>query len=137
MLQDIEKGNHDDEKCKEYCNDYKGKFGQELPNCQFKGNKSKIQDLIRKVHIDSDGNVFEVQFSDETTFDEDFQIAIAENQEMTNPNVEQDLNEFQFDTFLAIFCVLLFVAYFSNSWLLFSVAIMDLFYIVLVSNLLK
>ena len=93
--------------------------------------------MIRKVHIDSDGNVFEVQFSDETTFDEDFQIAIAENQEMTNPNVEQDLNEFQFDTFLAIFCVLLFVAYFSNSWLLFSVAIMDLFYIVLVSNLLK
>ena len=67
MLQDIEKGNHDDEKCKEYCNDYKGKFGQELPNCQFKGNKSKIQDLIRKVHIDSDGSVTEIQFVNKTS----------------------------------------------------------------------
>ena len=137
MLQDIEKGRHDDKACKEYCKEHKNRFDQELPDCQFKGNKSKIKNLLRKLYIDSDGNVSEVQFSDETTFDEDFQIAIAENQEMTNPNVEQDLNEFQFDTFLAIFCVLLFVAYFSNSWLLFSVAIMDLFYIVLVSNLLK
>ena len=112
---------------------YKDIFSQELPDCQFKGNKSKIQNLIRKVHIDGDGSVTEVQFVNIITFDEYFQIAIA----ICNPNVEQDLNGFQFDTFLAIFCVLLFVAYFSNSWLLFSVAIMDLFYIVLVSNLLK
>ena len=54
MLQDIEKGNHDDEKCEKYCKKYKEEFDQELPNCQFKGNKSKIQDLIRKVHIDVD-----------------------------------------------------------------------------------
>ena len=51
------------------------KYGQELPDCQFKGNKykklgngwvmvgnEKIQKLIRKVHIDEDGNVTEVQF---------------------------------------------------------------------------
>ena len=97
-MQDIEKGNHDDEACEEYCQKYKEEFGQELPDCQFKGNKSKIKNLLRKLYIDSGGNVSEVQFSDETTFDEDFQIAIAEKQEMTNPNVEQDLNEFQFDT---------------------------------------
>ena len=54
MLQDIEKGNHDDEKCEKYCKKYKEEFDQELPNCQFKGNKSKIQDLIRKVHFDVD-----------------------------------------------------------------------------------
>ena len=62
MLQDIEKGNHDDKAYEEYCNDYKRHFGQELPDCQFKGNKSKIQNLIRKVHIDEDGIVTEVQF---------------------------------------------------------------------------
>ena len=61
-LQDIEKGNHDDEKCKEYCKDYKERFGQELLECQFKGNKSKIQKLIRKVHIGENGIVTEVQF---------------------------------------------------------------------------
>ena len=37
-------------------------FGQELPDCQFKGNKSKIMNLIRKVKIDADGSVTEVQF---------------------------------------------------------------------------
>ena len=96
MLQDIEKGNHDDKKCEEYCEQYERKFGQKpeywsaalrsgaprgrsagrsatpifqqkLPNCQFKGNKSKIQGLIRKVHIDSDGSVTEVQFVKKTS----------------------------------------------------------------------
>ena len=62
MLQDIEKGNHDDQACKEYCQRYKEEFGYELPDCQFKGNKSKIQNLIRKVVIDEDGCVTEVQF---------------------------------------------------------------------------
>ena len=61
-LQDIKKGNHDDRACRRYCQRYKEDFGQELPDCQFKGNKSKLQDLIRKVHIDSDGSVNEVQF---------------------------------------------------------------------------
>ena len=65
MLQDIEKGNHDDQRCEEYCNDYKERFGQELPDCQFKGNKSKIQSLLRKVHIDADGSVTEVKFDKE------------------------------------------------------------------------
>ena len=55
MLQDIEKGNHDDEKCEEHCKRYERKFGQELPECQFKGNKSKIQNLLKKVHINGDG----------------------------------------------------------------------------------
>ena len=57
MLQDIEKGNHGDYWCKKYCKDYKDRFGQELPDCQFKGNKSKIQNLLQKVHIDPDGSV--------------------------------------------------------------------------------
>ena len=55
-------GNHDDKVCEEYWIDYKHRFGQELPNCQFKGNKSKIQKLVRKVKIDLDGNVTDVQF---------------------------------------------------------------------------
>ena len=59
-LQDIEKGNHDDKKCEEYCQEYKENFDQELPDCQFKGNKFKIQNLIRKVHIDVDGSETEV-----------------------------------------------------------------------------
>ena len=52
----MEKGNHDDKKCEEYCQKYKRDFAQELPDCQFKGNKSKIQKLIRKVHIDHNGS---------------------------------------------------------------------------------
>ena len=56
-LQEIEKGNHDDEACDNHCIRYKGRFGQELPDCQFKGNKSKIQELIQKVHINADGSV--------------------------------------------------------------------------------
>ena len=64
QLQDIEKGNHDDKACEKYCNAYKDNFGQELPDCEFKGNKSKIQSLIRKVHIDADGSLTEVRFDD-------------------------------------------------------------------------
>ena len=52
MLQEIEIGNHVDKRCKEYCRRYTKKFGQKLPKCKFKGNKSIIQDLIRKIHID-------------------------------------------------------------------------------------
>ena len=36
-------------------------------DCQFKGNKSKIQKLIRKVHINPSGSVTEVQFVKETS----------------------------------------------------------------------
>ena len=86
----MEKGNHDDKKCEEYCQKYKRDFGQELPDCQFKGNKSKIQNLIRKVIINADGSgVTEVQFGNKTSNDEDFKIAATENQEMNVSNVEQ------------------------------------------------
>ena len=54
LLQDIEKGNHDDKACEEYYAKYKIWFGQELPDCQFKGNNSKIKNLIRRVHVDED-----------------------------------------------------------------------------------
>ena len=63
MLQDIEKGNHNDKTCEEYCKRYTERFGQKIPDCQFKGNKSKIQNLLRKVHIHEDGSVTEVQFN--------------------------------------------------------------------------
>ena len=33
-----------------------------MPECQFKGNKSKIQNLLRKVQIGEDGNVTEIKF---------------------------------------------------------------------------
>ena len=62
-MQDIEKGNHDYNACKDYCQRYKDKFGQELPDCQFKGNKSKIQDLIRKVHVTGGFNFAEAATS--------------------------------------------------------------------------
>ena len=52
MLQEIEIGNHVDKRCKEYCRRYTKKFGQKLPKCKFQGNKSIIQDLMRKIHID-------------------------------------------------------------------------------------
>ena len=90
MLHDIEKGNHDDKECEEYCRKYKARFGQELPDCQFKGNKSKIQNLIRKVKIDLDGNVTEVQFENETSNDEDFKYATTENQKTNLSKVKQD-----------------------------------------------
>ena len=62
-LRNIEQGNHDDYFCEEYCQRYKNRFKQELPDCEFKGNKSKIQKLIKKVHIDENGIVTEVQFT--------------------------------------------------------------------------
>ena len=70
LLRDIEKGKHDNEKCEEYCQEYKDTFGQELPDCQFKGNKSKIQNLIRKVQIDENGIVTEVQFDNKPSDEE-------------------------------------------------------------------
>ena len=76
-------GKHDNEVCEEYCQSHKIMFGQELPDCQFNGNKAKIQSLIRKVKIDADGTVTEVQFDNETsTTDQDFKIVATENQEM-------------------------------------------------------
>ena len=60
LLQEIEKGNHDDNACEIYCIEYKEEFDQEL-DCQFKGNKSKIQGLIRKVRIDADAFGEEVE----------------------------------------------------------------------------
>ena len=39
---------------------------KELPDCQFKGNKSKIQDLIKKVHINAAGIETEFQFEGKT-----------------------------------------------------------------------
>ena len=45
-------------------------FDQDLPDCEYKGNKSKIQKLIRKVQIDENGIVTEIQFDDKTN-DED------------------------------------------------------------------
>ena len=63
-LQDIERGNHADIECEEYCDDYnyRHRLGQKLPDCQFKGDKSKFQSLVRKIHIDADGRVTKVQF---------------------------------------------------------------------------
>ena len=83
MLQDIEKGNHKDEACEEYCKKYKDRFGQELPECQFKGNKSKIQNLVQKVQIDENGSVTEIQFGNETPNNEDFNTATTESQEIS------------------------------------------------------
>ena len=83
MLQDIEKGNHDDKKCEEYRKEYKDRFGQELPECQFKGNKSKIQNLVQKVQIDENGSVTEIQFENETPNNEDFKTATTESQEIS------------------------------------------------------
>ena len=47
--------------------------------------------MIRKVHIGADGSVTDVQFGNETSNYEDFQIAATENQEMNVSNVEQDV----------------------------------------------
>ena len=69
-LQDIEKGHHDDKECEKYHQYYKMDFEQNLPDCEYKGNKSKIQKLIRKVQIDENGIVTEIQFDDKTN-DED------------------------------------------------------------------
>ena len=55
-------GIHDDYTCEKYHRDYKGKFDQDLPDCEYKENKSKIQQLLRKVQIDANGIVTEIQF---------------------------------------------------------------------------
>ena len=62
MLQDIEKGKHDDEECEEYHKDYKETFDKDLEDCEYKGNPSKIQNLIRKIKIDANGIETEIQF---------------------------------------------------------------------------
>ena len=63
MLKDIEKGKHDDEKCKEYRRKYKKNFGKDLEDCEYEGKKFKIQSLIRKINIDASGIQTEIQFS--------------------------------------------------------------------------
>ena len=63
MLQYIEKGKHDDEKCEKYHKLYKEEFGKDLEDCEYKGNKYKIQNLIRKIKIDANGIQTEIQFS--------------------------------------------------------------------------
>ena len=80
LLQDIENGKHDNEKCEKYCQDYNSQFGQKLPECQYKSNPNKIQSLIRKVQINRDGSATEVQFESKTSNEEDIQIEPAENQ---------------------------------------------------------
>ena len=80
-LQDIEKGNHNDEECEKYCKDYKALFGQKLPDCQYIRNPNKIQSLIRKVQINRDGSATEVQFENKTSNEEDIQVEPPENQE--------------------------------------------------------
>ena len=61
LLKDIGNGKHDDRKCKKHCKQHMDFYGLEL-ECEFKGNESKIQKLIRKVHVDANGVVTEVQF---------------------------------------------------------------------------
>ena len=51
------------------------------PDCQFKGNKSKIQKLIKKVHVDENGSVTEIQFD------------IKENSTPKNPEEKESKNE--------------------------------------------
>ena len=58
-------------------------FDQDLPDCEYKGNKSKIQKLIRKVQIDENGSVTEIQFGNETPNNEDFKTASTESQEIS------------------------------------------------------
>ena len=60
---------------------FQEKFDQELPDCQFKGNKSKIQKLIKKVHVDANGSVTEIQFD------------IKENNTPKNPEEKESKNE--------------------------------------------
>ena len=61
-MQDIEQGNHDDEECENYHEKYEDHFEQELPDCEYEGNRSKIQKLLRKVQIDANGIATEIQF---------------------------------------------------------------------------
>ena len=69
LLQDIEKGIHDDDSCENHRRKYKNNFRQDLPDCEYKGNKSKIQKLIRKVQIDESGIVTEIQFDNKKNDD--------------------------------------------------------------------
>ena len=57
--------------CETYCQRYNNIFGHEHPRCQFKGQKSQIQNLIRKVKVDADGSVTEVLFGEEMSTDQD------------------------------------------------------------------
>ena len=86
------------QRCEEYCGKYKDIFGQGLPDCQFKGNKSKIQNLLRKVHIDADGSETQVQFGIETSDGEDFKIVTTENQEKNVLELEVDTSTGQSDS---------------------------------------
>ena len=63
-LRDIENGNHNDEKCEEFSKRYKDRFGQRS-DCEFRSSKSKIQKLVRKIHVDADGSVTDIQFDTE------------------------------------------------------------------------
>ena len=63
-LEEITKGAHDDKECDRYGKRAQSTFGQVQPDCQFKGNKSKIKSLIKKIKVDSDGSVTEVAFDD-------------------------------------------------------------------------
>ena len=56
LLQDVQEGKHDDIKCQMYCEKYQRIFGKALA-CEFEGNKSQIQKLIRKVQVNADENV--------------------------------------------------------------------------------
>ena len=89
MLQDIEKGKHDDEKCKEYHREYiydKEEFVKDLEDCEYKGNKYKIQNLVRKIQIDADGIVTEVQFDNEVIA----LAAIQQRQQLQIENLQEE-----------------------------------------------
>ena len=53
--------------------------------------------MLRKVHINSDGSVTEVQFVNETSDDEDFKIVTTENQVTNTSKVKQDTSIDQSD----------------------------------------
>ena len=53
--------------------------------------------MLRKVHINADGSVTEVQFVNETSDDEDFKIVTTENQETNISKVKQDTSIDQSD----------------------------------------
>ena len=53
--------------------------------------------MLRKVHINADGSVTEVQFVNETSDDEDFKIVTTENQVTNTSKVKQDTSIDQSD----------------------------------------
>ena len=61
VLQNIEKGRHNDECCEECHEDYIANFGYELEECEFKGDLFKIQKLIKKIHVDANGTAKEIK----------------------------------------------------------------------------